>query len=93
MTEISIMTELIRQAPGLAAMIIIVVAFLRAQERQSAVFLATQDARDKAYLMAISDLSKQIGDNTQIVTAHDASMKVTARALETGQRELRKKKK
>ena len=87
------LSELIKQAPYLASVVIIVIAFLRAQEKQDTMFLTAMKERDETWQKSILELSGQIHQNGEqiaaignIVTSHDAAMKVTAKTLERGQR-------
>lgn len=91
--------ELIKQAPYLGAIVIIVFAFLRAQAQRDTAFLQAQQLtheshlkaqaeRDRIFLDAIkenniivSELTKEIGENTKVLVAHDSSMRVTAENL------------
>lgn len=87
MAETTLYSELVRQAPGLAALVAVVVVFLRAQKERDTMFLAALDMRDRLWAETIKKLSGEVGDSTKIITAHDAAMKVTADNL------LREKKK
>lgn len=78
MDGITLYSELVRQAPGLAALVAVVVVFLRAQAARDSMFLSALDIRDKLWAAMIEKLSEEVGQNSQIVTAHDAAMKVTA---------------
>jgi len=92
MDGISLYDELIRQAPGLAALVLVVVVFLKAmaardslflqaQKDRDTLFLASQEMRDKSWLASIGALTTQVGANSEIIIAHNAAMEVTAATL------------
>src|SRR5690606_1119709 len=94
------MDALVKQAPYIAAIVIVVYAFLNAQSKRDSAFLQAQMDRDKIYLQAQADrdkifldaiqangeiiksLSKEVNENTQVLTAHDSSMRVIAGNIE-----------
>lgn len=90
--------ELAKQAPYLAAIIIIVWAFLNAQAKRDDIFLKAQEARDKLFLAAIaennvviSELSREVERGTNILITHDTRMTEVARGLEKGQKRVSRK--
>lgn len=89
--DATLTSELIRQAPGLAAVVGIVVLFLKAQAQRDAFFLDAQEKRDAVWSATIERMAVELKAISQIVTAHDAAMKVTASNLEKGQKKANKK--
>lgn len=80
--------ELIVQAPYLAAIIIIVWAFLRAQEKRDEMFLKAQSDRDTLFMKqiqvntdVISNLANDVQKNTEILIAHDTKMQTRMAGL------------
>lgn len=55
MVEETLYNELVRQAPGLAALILVVVVFLKAMAARDAQFLQGQKDRDVLFLQAQKD--------------------------------------
>lgn len=80
--------ELAKQAPYLAAIVIIVWAFLNAQAKRDEIFLKAQADRDILFLNAIkesnsvvSKLADEVKTNSEEIIAHDTAMRETAKAL------------
>lgn len=81
-------TTLIEQAPYLAAIVIIVWAFLQAQAKRDEVFLKAQSDRDILFLNSIKEsnaviqtLASEVKTNSEEIIAHDTAMRETAKNL------------
>jgi hypothetical protein len=86
-------TEIAKQAPGIAGVIIIVIVFLQAQAKRDAAFLEAQASRDRLFMEAmkanseaVAKIATEVNQNTEILIAHNAEMRVTAAAVLRGQR-------
>ncbi len=82
-------SELTKQAPYIAAIVIIVWAFLRAQEKRDEMFLKAQSERDALFLKSIhnvvevtASLTNDVQKNTEILIAHDSTMQAKMKSLE-----------
>ena len=74
-------TELTRQAPYLAAIVIIVYAFLQAQAKRDENFLKAQSERDALFMKSIAEanavmktLADEVQRNSELVIKHDVKM-------------------
>lgn len=80
--------ELIKQAPYLAAIVIIVWAFLRAQEKRDEMFLKAQADRDVLFMKqlqnntdVVSGIATDVQKNTEILITHDTKMQTRMSGL------------
>ncbi len=83
------MDELIKQAPYIAAIVLIVYAFLQAQAKRDDAFLKAQSERDALFLShmkensaVVSNLAAEVQQNTETLIAHDVLTRQTARLAE-----------
>ena len=79
------MEKLIELTPSIAAIILIVFAFLKAQEKRDETFLKAQLDRDSLFIAnltqlteVITNLSSNVGGMEKTLSIHDASMRVVA---------------
>lgn len=70
--------------------------FLQAQAKREEAAAQAQVARDRMFLDAIHEngavvtaLTREVGENTKILIEHDSTMRVTAKALENGQKRIK----
>jgi Tfp pilus assembly protein PilN len=86
----TVFPELIKAAPGIAGIVIVVIVFLRSQKERDALFLEAQALRDKLYIEAqerrdvlfnasIAALSQEIAQVTELTVAHDAATRAASR--------------
>lgn len=83
------MDKLIEQAPYIAALVIIVIIFVKEQKESRQDYLQAQAERDKIFLSSIasnntiiSNLTEKIAENTEVLVRHDTEMKITSINLE-----------
>lgn len=83
------LTKLIEQAPYLAAIVLIVYAFLQAQAKRDDAFLKAQSERDALFLShmketntVVTNLVNEVQANTETLIAHDVITRQTAKVLE-----------
>jgi hypothetical protein len=65
-------SELTKQAPGIAGVIVIVIVFLQAQSKRDTAFLGMLQARDDAFAKILHSLTSEVGAIGNLLTSHDA---------------------
>jgi hypothetical protein len=83
------MDELIKQAPYIAALVIIVYIFVKEMKESRQDYLQAQAERDKVFISGIepnnkviAELAEEVARNTATLIRHDSEMKITSINLE-----------
>jgi len=91
--------KLIENSPALAAIVLIVWAFLQAQAKRDVSFLDAMKARDEVFAnvlkennIVIANISKEVQVSSELLSAHNAEMRVTAAGILRAQKSRRKTK-
>jgi hypothetical protein len=65
-------SEITKQAPGIAGVIVIVIVFLRAQATRDTAFLSMLQARDDAFAKILHSLTSEVGAIGNLLVSHDS---------------------